>query len=131
MSIRRRIPYHTLGEMIGTVSTLDGYALYRCVRCGHEVRTIPSASNTFSGGCLVSVEAYKDWQAEQQEKPNEAVRKPLGWWSDVTVEKAVCPRCATSAQLVPRTGHRLSVFWRLEKDDDCVLVWCPKGCTEA
>ena len=52
-----------------------------------------------------------------------------GCWGTVG-PNSKCRRCQTPLVECPREGHYNSQYWRLERNDGCVLKICPNGCRE-
>lgn len=41
-----------------------------------------------------------------------------------------CRNCGVITELVPESGHFNSQYWKLQRDDGCLLYCCPNGCSE-
>lgn len=52
------------------------------------------------------------------------------WISESSVGKINCMKCGAFLELVPKTGHYNSKYWKLDRNDHCKLVCCPNGCSE-
>jgi len=127
---RKAIPYHQLGGKRNLVSLSDGRDAYPCVHCGKEFKFGLGRPDRVTGKCMVRPEVYEEWKREQETEEGIRRNKPLGWWSNRPVKEETCWKCNAPARTVPRRGHALSGFWRLEQADGSKLVYCPKGCAE-
>ena len=57
------------------------------------------------------------------------IGRHVGWWQGSKVKAPVCGTCGEPAVDVPREGHELSEFWRLERPGER-LIMCPGDCKE-
>lgn len=54
-------------------------------------------------------------------------KRPAGWWSRRKGSECIC---GTKGKLVPKEGHPNSEYWRLQREDEELLYYCPAGCLD-
>ncbi len=119
---------HKLGNKknLVTKSNKKGtYDEYPCVNC-YEILHVYGIrqSKTHPGPCLVSKERAKE--IDSSERESEIM---YGVWATKKA-KSCCPKCKTRLILCPKSGHPISQYWNLQRDDGCDLYVCPNNCPE-
>ncbi len=123
------LPYHRLsGTKKNLVVDMNGYDIYACIFCGKEFKYIWNPGPIRVETKCRPTEAGRVLYEQEVE---ERKKRPLGWWTIIKhLHNSKCGKCGAYPRVVHNKHQVLFPFLKLQRQDDELLAYCPRGCKE-